>query len=73
MVDWKKTEKESGNSFKREINVDGPDRLMTSSQVWLEVREVMSQDVVTIFSDADLFSATKIMSEDNMITPLRPL
>jgi len=42
------------------------DRLITSSGVWLNVGEVMSPDVATIFSDETVVSAARMMSEKNI-------
>lgn len=42
------------------------DRLVTSRHVWLEVKDVMSKDVIAISSDETVVSAAKRMSENNI-------
>ena len=39
------------------------DRLITSSRTWLEVADVMSKDVATVWPDETVVSAAKMMSE----------
>jgi len=39
---------------------------ITSSQVWLEVKDVMSKDVITIGPEETVVSAAKTMSENNV-------
>ncbi len=48
--------------------IDGvpPEHFMTSSRVWLEVRGVMSRDVVTVSSDDTVASAANVMSRRNI-------
>jgi PAS domain S-box-containing protein len=41
-------------------------RLITSSHVWLEVKDVMSEDVITIPPDETAASAAKVMSANNI-------
>ncbi len=42
------------------------DGLMTSSRIWLRVKDVMNKDVITISSDETVVSAAKVMSENNV-------
>ena len=42
------------------------DRLIISSRVWLEVKDVMNKDVLTITSDETVVSAAKMMSENKV-------
>ena len=42
------------------------DRLITSARVWLEVKDVMSKDVITIGPEETVVSAAKTMSENNV-------
>ncbi|MHC4225928.1 MAG: CBS domain-containing protein [Planctomycetota bacterium] len=42
------------------------ERLITSAQVWLEVKDVMSKDVITVGPKETVVSAAKIMSENNV-------
>ena len=42
------------------------DRLITSSRVWLEVKDVMNKNVITISPDETMISAAKSMSENNV-------
>ncbi|HUV41719.1 MAG TPA: CBS domain-containing protein, partial [Sedimentisphaerales bacterium] len=41
-------------------------RLVTSSRVWMEVRDIMSTDVTTISSHNTVLSAAKVMSENKI-------
>ena len=42
------------------------ERLITSAQVWLEVKDVMSKDVITVGPEETVVSAAKTMSENNV-------
>ncbi|MCX5633028.1 MAG: CBS domain-containing protein, partial [Phycisphaerae bacterium] len=42
------------------------DRLATSFRIWLEARDVMSQDVATVPMDESAVSAAKLMSRNNI-------
>ena len=42
------------------------ERLITSAQIWLEVKDVMSKDVITVGSEETVVSAAKTMSENNV-------
>jgi len=42
------------------------DRLITSLRVWLEVKDVMNKNVITISPDETVISAAKSMSENNV-------
>ncbi len=47
------------------INIHS-DRLITSCRVWLEVKDVMNKNVITIAPDETMISAAKSMSENNV-------
>jgi PAS domain S-box-containing protein len=42
------------------------DRLITSRRLWLEIKDVMNKNVITIASDETVISAAKLMSENNV-------
>ncbi len=42
------------------------ERLITSAQIWLEVKDVMSKDVITVGPEETVVSAAKTMSENNV-------
>ena len=42
------------------------DRLITSSRLWLEVKDVMNKDVIIVAPDETVISAAKSMSENNV-------
>ncbi len=46
------------------------DRLITSTQVWVQVGDVMSKDVATISPDGKLVTAAKMMAEKNISSVL---
>jgi PAS domain S-box-containing protein len=60
------TEKLIRDSIETEIIHVGSGRPITSSQVWLEVKDVMNKDVIAIASDETVVSAAKVMSENNV-------
>jgi len=47
------------------INIHS-DHLITSSRVWLEVKDVMNKNVITISPDETIISAAKLISENNV-------
>ncbi|MBW7991638.1 MAG: CBS domain-containing protein [Planctomycetes bacterium] len=59
----KKNKSDSVNTSIVDIHSD---RLITSSRVWLEVKDVMSKDVVTTSPNETAVSAAKTMSENNV-------
>jgi len=54
------------DSVRMEVVDVRSDRSITSFRAWLEVKDVMSKDVITITSDETVVSAAKIMSENNI-------
>ena len=59
-------EKQVGDLCKTELMDVHSDRLITSSQIWLKVRDVMNKDVITITSGETVVSAVKVMSDNNV-------
>jgi PAS domain S-box-containing protein len=63
LMENKKQFRDSGES--KLININS-DRLITSCRVWLEVKDVMNKNVITIAPDEPLISAAKSMYENNV-------
>ena len=59
-------EKQFGDLGKTELGDIHSGHLITSSQVWLKVRDVMNKDVITITSGETVVSAAKVMSDNNV-------
>ncbi len=60
------TQKQFDSSVKtRSIDITS-DGFITHSQLWLEVKDVMNKDVVTVSLDETLVSVANIMSENNI-------
>jgi len=59
-------EKQFGDLGKTELGDIRSGHLITSSQVWLKVRDVMNKDVITIASGETVVSAAKVMSDNNV-------
>ncbi len=55
-----------GDLVKTKVTALYSDGLITSSRVWLEVKDVMNRDVLTITSNETVVSAAKIMSENKV-------
>ncbi len=54
------------DSIKTEMIHVGSGRPITSSRVWLEVKDVMNKDVITIAPGATVVSAAQVMSENSV-------
>ncbi len=54
------------DSIKTEMIHVGSGRPITSSRVWLEVKDVMNKDVITIASGATAVSAAQMMAENSI-------
>jgi PAS domain S-box-containing protein len=59
-------EKQFGDLGKTELGDIRSGHLITSSQVWLKVRDVMNKDVITITSGETVVSTAKVMSDNNV-------
>jgi len=59
-------EKQFSDSVKTDVMAVHSDCLITSSQIRLEVKDVMNKDVITVSSDETIVSAAKVISENNI-------
>ncbi len=58
--------KKFGDLIKARISSFPSDHLVTTSRFWLQVKDVMSRDVITIGPNATVSSAAKIMAENSI-------